>query len=242
MTRSVDLLLWVVAPYLAVTVFALGTAWRYRYDQAGWTTRSSQLLEGRILRLGSPLFHLGILLTVGGHVLGLLVPAGWTRAVGISPALYHHAALILGGFAGLCAVSGLAILGWRRITVRSVARTTTRMDRVTYLLLGITLLLGMAATGLGDLLGEPHDYRQTVAPWLRSLIALQPRPDLMSSAPLWFQLHALTGLALIALWPFTRLVHALTPPLGYLTRPYIVYRTRDSHARRRGPGGRGRRW
>ena len=31
---------------------------------------------------------------------------------------------------------------------------------------------------------------------------------------------------LFAAWPFTRLVHVFSAPVGYLTRPYIVYRTR----------------
>ena len=34
-------------------------------------------------------------------------------------------------------------------------------------------------------------------------------------------------MALFALWPFSRLVHAFTAPLHYLFRPYIVYRSRD---------------
>ena len=38
---------------------------------------------------------------------------------------------------------------------------------------------------------------------------------------------ALCGLALFALVPFSRLVHAFTVPLHYLFRPYIVYRSRD---------------
>ena len=38
-------------------------------------------------------------------------------------------------------------------------------------------------------------------------------------------------LTLFALWPFTRLVHAFTAPIGYLFRPYVVYRSRDVAAR-----------
>lgn len=34
-------------------------------------------------------------------------------------------------------------------------------------------------------------------------------------------------MALFAIWPFTRLVHAFTAPVHYLFRPYIVYRSRD---------------
>lgn len=48
----------------------------------------------------------------------------------------------------------------------------------------------------------------------------------MADAPLVFQLHTLFGMVLFALWPFSRLVHAFTAPLGYLNRPYVVYRSR----------------
>src|SRR5690606_39819192 len=80
---ALDLLLWVVAPYVALTVFVLGHVWRYRYDKFGWTTRSSQLYESRLLRIGSPLFHFGILVVILGHVAGLVIPKSWTQAVGI---------------------------------------------------------------------------------------------------------------------------------------------------------------
>ena len=70
-----NVFLWVIVPYLCLAVFVVGHLWRYRYDKFGWTTRSSQLYEDRLLRLGSPLFHFGMLGVVGGHVIGLLVPA-----------------------------------------------------------------------------------------------------------------------------------------------------------------------
>ena len=44
-------LLWITAPYVAFTSFVLGHVWRYRTDQFGWTTRSSQIYESRLLRL-----------------------------------------------------------------------------------------------------------------------------------------------------------------------------------------------
>ena len=66
--------LWVVVPYVCLAIFVLGHVWRYRYDKFGWTTRSSQLYERRLLRWGSPLFHFGILAVFLGHVMGLGVP------------------------------------------------------------------------------------------------------------------------------------------------------------------------
>ena len=88
-----DVFLWVIVPYLSLTVFVVGHVWRYRYDKFGWTTRSSQLYEDRLLRIGSPLFHFGMLGVVAGHVIGLVIPKVATDALGISAHTYHVVAL-----------------------------------------------------------------------------------------------------------------------------------------------------
>jgi nitrate reductase gamma subunit len=222
-----DLLLYAAVPYAAIAVFVVGHVWRYRYDKFGWTTRSSQLYENRLLRLGSPLFHFGILLVLLGHVGGLLIPESWTEAVGVSDTAYHVVAVALGAAAGFCTLVGAAILVYRRRTVGPVFSATTRNDKVMYVLLVGTLVLGLGTTVLGNLTGHPHDYRETVAPWFRSIFYFQPKPELMADTPIGFRLHALAAWALFAFWPFSRLVHVFSMPLGYLTRPYVVYRSRD---------------
>ena len=219
--------LWIIIPYLATATFVLGHVWRYRYDKFGWTTRSSQLYESRLLRLGSPLFHFGILLVIGGHVFGILVPEAATRAIGISETAYHVVAVALGTVSGVMTVAGLAILIYRRRVTGPVFSATTRNDKAMYVVLVVTIVLGLGTTVLGNITGQPHDYRQTVAPWFRSIFYLHPETDLMEQAPLGFQLHVLSAWVLIAFWPFTRLVHVFSAPIGYLTRPYIVYRSRD---------------
>ncbi|TQM78598.1 nitrate reductase gamma subunit [Saccharothrix saharensis] len=224
---TLDIMLWVVVPYVAIAVFVVGHFWRYRYDKFGWTTRSSQLYESRLLRLGSPLFHFGILIVALGHVGGVLVPKSWTEAAGIGDTAYHVVAVVLGVLAGLCTLAGAAILVYRRRTVGPVFSATTRNDKVMYVLLVGAIVLGLGTTVLGNLTDHPHDYRDTVSPWFRSIFYLQPEPELMAAAPLGFQLHALVAWALFAFWPFSRLVHVFSMPLGYLTRPYIVYRSRD---------------
>ncbi len=80
-----------------------------------------------------------------------------------------------------------------------------------------------------------YDYRATVAPWFRSIFALRPDVRLMAAAPVDYQVHTVVGMALFAIWPFTRLIHAFTAPLQYLFRPYIVYRRRPPAAT---PGAR----
>jgi nitrate reductase gamma subunit len=222
----VSIFLWVIVPYVALAIFVVGHYWRYRYDKFGWTTRSSQLYERRLLRWGSPLFHFGILFALAGHVIGLGIPQPWTDAVGISETAYHAVAVGIGAIAGVCTLAGLAILIYRRRTVGPVFSATTKNDKFMYVVLTATILFGLANTALGAL-PEHVDYRETVSPWFRSIFYFHPQPELMADAGIGFQLHALAACLLFAIWPFTRLVHVFSAPLGYLTRPYIVYRSRD---------------
>jgi len=219
--------LWVIIPYLALAAFVGGHAWRYRYDKFGWTTRSSQLYESRLLRLGSPLFHWGILFVVLGHVGGLLIPESLTEKAGISEGAYHAAAVTLGTVSGVMTLSGIAILIYRRRTTGPVFSATTRNDKAMYVLLVATLLAGLTTTVLGNLTGHPHDYRQTVSPYFRSIFYFAPDVDRIAAAPIGFRIHVLLAFALFAAWPFTRLVHVFSAPLGYVTRPYVVYRSRE---------------
>jgi nitrate reductase gamma subunit len=115
-----NVVLWGVLPYLVIATLVGGTIWRYRYDKFGWTTRSSQLYESRLLRIGSPLFHFGILVVLVGHVVGLLIPESWTNALGVSEQAYHAQALTLGGIAGFCTLVGIGILIVRRRTTGPV--------------------------------------------------------------------------------------------------------------------------
>ena len=219
---------WIIVPYLAIAVFALGHVWRYRYDKFGWTTRSSQLYESRLLRLGSPLFHFGILLVAAGHIFGILVPETVTQAIGIGETAYHAVAVVLGSVSGVMTVAGMAILIYRRRVTGPVFSATTRNDKAMYVLLAATILAGLATTVLGNLLGHPYDYRLSVAPYFRSIFYLHPDVGLITAAPAGFQIHVLLAWILFAAWPFTRLVHVFSAPEGYLTRPYIVYRSRGT--------------
>ncbi|MFI6638773.1 respiratory nitrate reductase subunit gamma [Streptomyces sp. NPDC050504] len=222
--------LWGVLPYLVLTVFVAGSAWRHRYDRFGFTTRSSQLHEHRLLSIGGPLFHFGLFMVIGGHLAGLLVPESFTERVHVHEWLYHDSALLLGGTAGLATLAGLGVLLYRRLSVPAVRAATSRSDRLVHPLLAAALLAGMAAT-VTTAVPDPYDYRLGVSVWFRSLFALDPDVSAMSAAPFAYQLHALLGMALFALWPFSRLVHAFAVPLGYLTRPYVVYRSRAVRTR-----------
>ena len=170
-----------------------------------------------------------------GHIGGLVIPKNWTETLGISEDMYHAGAVVLGTIAGVATLGGLAILIYRRRTVGPVFSATTRNDKAMYVSLTLTIALGLSATVLANIVGGGYDYRETISPWFRSIFYFRPDPGLMSDAPVLFKLHAISAMLLFAAWPFTRLVHMLTAPLGYLTRPYIVYRSRDRQLGARPP-------
>lgn len=226
-----EFFLWVVIPYVSTVVFVGGLIWRYRSDQFGWTCRSTQILESRLLAPGSVMFHYGALAAIGGHVLGILVPEGATDALGITEPYYHAVSAGGGTIASVITLAGLIILIYRRVTVRRVWLTTTALDVVAYVALTVVILLGIWDTLVTNTLGPGYDYRLTVAVWFRSLATLNPHPELMASVPLFYQVHATAAWLLYALWPFTRLVHAFSYPVQYLGRPYILYRRRFAGSR-----------
>ncbi len=217
--------LWVVLPYIVLTIFIGGHIYRYQHDQFGWTSKSSELLEKKQLRIGSNLFHFGIIFVFFGHVMGLLVPVEVYEGLGISEEQYHFIALAGGIPAGLAATVGLFILSYRRITVRRVLTTSTKGDWATLFFLAIVILSGMSATFL-NVDSNGFDYRTTIGPWLRGVLIFRPDASLMSTVPLWFKIHILAGFGIFAAWPFTRLVHVFSAPLRYMTRSYVVYRKR----------------
>jgi nitrate reductase gamma subunit len=228
-----DIFLWVVIPYVAITIFIVGHIWRYRHDQFRWTSRSTQLLERRWLKWGSPLFHYGALAAIAGHVLGILIPKSATNAIGVHENAYHWISAIPGTIAGAATLLGLLILIYRRASVRRVAVTTSYVDLVVYALLFFVIATGLGATVFHNLLssGTGYDYRRTIAIWFRGVFALQDHARLMASVPLIYQIHTLSAWAILALWPFSRLVHAWSIPFQYIGRPYILYRRRYQTAR-----------
>ena len=232
---------WVVLPYLALGVFAVGHVWRWRYDQFGWTSRSTQLQERRMLKWGSPLFHYGTFAAIGGHVIGVLIPERWTKAIGIPENVYRWFSAGAGTLAAVLVIGGVIVLASRRLLVRRVRATTAPIDYVTLILLLIVILTGIAPTIGINLFGHGYNYRTTVAPWFRGLFTGSPDVQPIAHAPFIYQLHATAAWMIWALWPFSRLVHAWSYPLWYLWRPYIVYRSRRPVPPRE-PGTGGRKW
>lgn len=233
-----DLLLYGVLPYAAIAIFLVGHWWRYRFDQYGWGARSTQFLESRVLKYGSTVFHLGVLAAIGGHVLGILVPISWTRTAGLSDSAYHVIAVIGGLAAGGAVILGFAALIYRRLRFTRVRTETTRMDIAAMALLAVGIVTGLLATITN--VGDAVQYRESVAPYFRKLLVLDPEPGLMTGEGVTFifQLHVVSVWFLYALWPFSRLVHAWSIPVDFLRRSPIPYRGQTPRPRLRRRAGR----
>ena len=209
-------LLFVGIPYLAVTVAVVGSIVRFRTDRFSYSSHSSQFLENGALFWGSNAWHYGILSVLAAHVAAFAAPGWWSRLLGGTVRLY---VLEITGY-GLAFLAGLGLLLLiaRRLAVRRVFRVTSTGD---WLLLAI--LLVQVGTGLYVALAYRFGgawYPHTAVPWLRSLVTLHPRFDAIAAMPWPVKLHAVGAFALFLVFPYTRLVHVVTYPLGYLWRPY----------------------
>lgn len=219
-----DLFLWVIIPYITLTIFVLGHIYRYNTDQFGWSAKSSEFLEKRRLKWGSLLFHWGIIFVFFGHVAGLLIPKIFYDIVGISDHMYHFGAVWFGGAAGIACVIGGALLWLRRISVKRISVNSSFTDHLSLIILGFVVLVGFTNTVGYTASGGEFDYRLTIGPWLRGIFTFRPNPAYMAYAPVGFQIHVLLAFFLFAIWPFTRLVHVWSLPITYLKRRYVVYR------------------
>jgi len=237
---AADIFWWVAMPYLALGIFVVGHIWRWRYDQFGWTSRSTQLQERRMLKWGAPIFHYATFAAIGGHVVGILVPASFTSWLGISEHAYHVFATTAGTAAAVLVIAGVVVLALRRLLVHRVRSTTSPVDWAALVLLLVIIITGILPTAF-NLIGEGYDYRTTVAVWFRGLFIGRPDVVAIAGAPLVYKIHATAAWAIWAAWPFTRLVHAWSYPLWYLWRPYIVFRSRRA-SRVVEPGTGGRKW
>ena len=144
---------------------------------------------------------------------------------GVSENTYHLISVSAGTIAWAAVISGLLILAYRRLMRPRVRTTTTRVDVLAFGLLFVVIALGILETLGISLIQGGYDYRSSVAVWFRGIFTVDPHTELMTSAPLIFQLHAIAAWLLFALWPFSRLVHAWSIPLTFLGRAQILYRS-----------------
>ncbi len=215
-----------IYPYIAITVFLLGSIFRYDRDQYTWKASSSQMLSSKGLRLGSNLFHVGIILLFFGHLVGLLMPESIYH-VFMSAATKQMMAMVAGGIFGAICFVGMVILIHRRLTNPRVRATTKFSDIFILLLLFVQLVLGLLTIPAS---AQHPDGSSMIAlaNWAQHIVTFRSgAADFIVHEAMIFKLHIFLGLTMFLVFPFTRLVHVWSAPAKYLFRKgYQVVRKR----------------
>ncbi|AOZ90967.1 respiratory nitrate reductase subunit gamma [Paenibacillus crassostreae] len=227
-----DIFWWVIFPYITLAIMIVGLLYQFAFRQMTWTAPSTEIFEKKWLRIGSRMFHWGIIFAFGGHVMGVLIPRGVYEALGVSDELYHLFAIIGGGIAGLMVVAGLIFLLIRRITNNRVRMHANFGDYFAVIMLLIIAGMGTYMTLIYNTTVTSYEYRTTIGPWFRSLFIFQPEYQLMSDVPLLFQIHIIVAFLLFASIPFTMLVHMFSFPARYPARAPLQYRSRSRYKKR----------
>ncbi|MEI7567878.1 MAG: respiratory nitrate reductase subunit gamma [Alcaligenaceae bacterium] len=217
-----------IYPYIALTIFLLGSLIRYEREQYTWKSDSSQLLHHGQLRLGNILFHIGVLGLFFGHLFGLLTPLWVWEALGVTHSLKQMVALLAGGTMGTICLVGLTLLLYRRLSNARIAAVTRKRDWLLLswilgaLLLGLLTITESAKHSDGEVMVR-------LMMWAQHLLTFQgDAASFILDAPWLFKLHMLMGMTLFVIFPFTRLVHVWSGfgSVMYLVRPWQLVRRR----------------
>lgn len=229
MKATLDLLFFGVYPYVALTIFFLGSLIRFEREQYTWKSDSSQMLRQGSLNWGSNLFHIGIISLFFTHLVGLLTPPAVYHALGISTAFKQMLAIVVGAILGLVCLVGLLLLIHRRWSDARLSHNSHAGDWISLLWILLVLLVGLASLftsvhhtdgALMVLLGD----------WAQAIVTFRPGAAVaaMQTVPGVYRLHMVLGMTLFVIFPFTRLVHVWSgfASVTYLTRAWQLVRPR----------------
>ena len=217
-----------IYPYIALTIFLLGSLVRFEREQYTWKSDSSQLLFEGQLRFGNILFHIGILGLFFGHLVGLLTPVWVWDALGVTHSLKQLVAMVAGGVMGVICLLGLLLLIRRRFSNARISAVTRTGDKVLLLWILCALLLGLAT------IFESAQHRDggemiLLMTWAQHVMTFRgDAASFVQGASTVFKLHMFMGMTLFLIFPFTRLVHVWSgfASVTYLGRPWQLVRRR----------------
>lgn len=219
-------------PYFAVTVLVVGSIMRFDAAQYSWRAQSSQFLRRKQMMLGSNLFHMGILILLVGHLVGLLTPVTVIDTLGIGHGFKQIAALVVGGLAGVAAFVGCTLLLHRRLFDSRIRRSSSWGDIMVLVLLWLQLVLGILTTYWTIEHLDGSEMLRFMS-WAQGVLTFDPAaPASIAGVALVYKLHIVLGLTLFVITPFTRLVHIWSAPIWYLLRPgFQIVRSRSAKKR-----------
>jgi nitrate reductase gamma subunit len=215
-----------IYPYIAITVFFFGSLLRYDRDQYTWKASSSQLLSKKDMRLGSNLFHIGIIALFFGHLMGLLTPH-WAYHFMMSAGTKQMLAMTAGGIFGVTCLVGMVLLIRRRMLDARIKATSQATDLPILLILFVQLVLGLLTIPFSAQHMDGSSML-ALASWAQHVVTFQgDAASFVAGEAFIFKIHLVLGLTIFLIFPFTRLVHVWSVPIQYLTRSgYQIVRKR----------------
>jgi len=181
-----------IYPYIALTVFFVGSLIRFDRDQYTWKSDSSQLLRRGELRWGSNLFHFGVLVVFFGHLFGFLIPHAIADLV-MTPTQHALGAMIGGGLAGACALIGLTLLIHRRVADPRIHANTRPWDIGIMSLLWVQLVLGLWTIYFSAQHLDGAMFLQLVS-YVQGIVAFRGgNADLLLGVPWVYRAHIALG-------------------------------------------------
>ena len=227
MQAYLDQFLFGIYPYIGLSVFIVGSLIRFDREQYTWRSGSSQLLRTKQLRWGSNLFHFGILFLLMGHFVGLLTPH-MVYELFVTAQAKQMLAIVSGGIAGTACFVGLTMLVHRRLTEPRIRATSTTMDIAILLLLWLQLVLGLVTIPY-SLQHSDGSVMLVLSEWAQRIVTLRAGAADMIAGVAWpYRLHLVLGVTIFLVFPFSRLVHIWSAPVGYVFRRYQVVRARGN--------------
>ena len=229
-----------IYPYIALSVFLLGSLIRFDRDQYTWKSDSSQLLRAGQLRWGSNLFHVGILFLFFGHTVGMLTPH-FVYEPFMTAGAKQILAMVSGGIFGVFGFIGVSLLLHRRLTDPRIRATSKTSDIVLLWLLWAQFALGLATIPLS---AQHLDggMMMKLAEWAQRIVTFRGgAAELLDEASWVFKAHMFLGMSIFFIFPFTRLVHVWSGfgTLAYVARPYQLVRSRRLGLNPRAPASQG---
>jgi nitrate reductase gamma subunit len=207
---------------------------RFDREQYTWRSGSSQLLRRRLLFVGSNCFHIGVLAILAGHFVGLLTPHEIYTAMGLTAKAKQLMAMVIGGVFGLLCFVGLTLLIYRRLSDPRIRSTSSLMDIAILLLLYAQLILGLSSI-FDSAQHLDGSEMLKLADWAQRIVTLRGgAADEIADVSIIFKCHIVLGMTIFLLFPFSRLVHIWSAPVGYIGRSYQVVRRRGGASAARG--------
>lgn len=224
---ALDEFLFGIYPYICLAVLLVGSLIRFDREPYSWKSDSSQILRSGQLRLGSNLFHYGVIVVILGHFVGFLLPETLVRWM-MSPTQHLLLAMVVGGLAGVIAIIGMTILIHRRLYDRRIRGNSRKWDIAIVVMLWLQLALGLATVPVSAQHLDGGEFERIVA-YVQSIVYFQGgSATILLGIPWVYKTHILLGFTIFLLSPFTRMVHIWSGvgSLAYLVRPYQLVRKR----------------